>query len=187
MHPLDESPAKSEENKRGRPGVRWQARSARRAGDEEMSRRERGHLRVLIANERKDRLAPLRSERITFSATASVSAPRRRARAPGRAPRGVGVAYGLQLKSGPLGPPHKFLQISDGASRTRTDDLLGAISAPSGSELGLISGFPSLRVGSPNTFPNSLQPVLPARQRAAFGTRHELGVAAGPSCEGTRS
>ncbi len=47
-----------------------------------------------------------------------------------------------------------------GASRTRTGDLLGAISALSGPEFGLTSGFPSLRVSSPNTFPNTLQPVL---------------------------
>jgi hypothetical protein len=47
-----------------------------------------------------------------------------------------------------------------GASRTRTGDLLGAISALFWAEFGLTSGFPSLRVSSPNTFPNTLQPVL---------------------------
>jgi hypothetical protein len=39
-------------------------------------------------------------------------------------------------------------------------DLLGAISALPGPEFGLTSGFPTLRVSSPNTFPNTLQPVL---------------------------
>jgi len=52
------------------------------------------------------------------------------------------------------------LQAFHGASRTRTGDLLGAISALSGPAFGLSSGFPSLRVGSPNTFPNTLQPIL---------------------------
>jgi hypothetical protein len=52
------------------------------------------------------------------------------------------------------------LQRFYGASRTRTGDLLGAISALSGPEFGLTSGFPTLRVGSPNTFPNTLQPDL---------------------------
>jgi hypothetical protein len=47
----------------------------------------------------------------------------------------------------------------DGASRTRTGDLLGAISALSWPEFGLTSGFPSLGGRSPNTFPNILQPV----------------------------
>src|SRR5438034_7609128 len=47
-----------------------------------------------------------------------------------------------------------------GASRTRTGDLLGAISALSWPEFGLTSGFSSLRDSSPNTFPNILQPVL---------------------------
>ena len=49
---------------------------------------------------------------------------------------------------------------SDGASRTRTGDLLGAISALSLPEFGLTSALPSLRVSSPNSFPNTLQPVL---------------------------
>ena len=48
----------------------------------------------------------------------------------------------------------------DGASRTQTGDLLGAISALSWPEFSLTSRFPSLRIGSPNIFPNSLQPVL---------------------------
>ena len=48
----------------------------------------------------------------------------------------------------------------DGASRTRTGDLLGAISALFWPEFSLASGFPSLPVSSPNTFPNTLQPVL---------------------------
>jgi hypothetical protein len=57
-----------------------------------------------------------------------------------------------------LKPPH--LRGFHGASGTRTRALLGAISALSGPEFGLTSGFPSLRVSSPNTFPNTLQPVL---------------------------
>jgi hypothetical protein len=48
----------------------------------------------------------------------------------------------------------------DGASRTRTDDLLGAIPALSSPEFGLSRCFSGLRAGSPNTFPNSLQLVL---------------------------
>jgi AmiR/NasT family two-component response regulator len=61
MHPRDESPAKSEE-KRKRTSRRAVAKldppaGRTLAGDEEMSQRETEHLRVLIANERKDRLA----------------------------------------------------------------------------------------------------------------------------------
>src|SRR4029453_10816177 len=51
------------------------------------------------------------------------------------------------------------------ASRTRTGDLLGAISALSAPGFSLTSGFPSLGVGSPNTFPNTLQPVLQSDRR----------------------
>jgi hypothetical protein len=47
-----------------------------------------------------------------------------------------------------------------GASRARTGDLLGAISALSWQEFGLTSGLLRLLVNSPNTFPNTLQPVL---------------------------
>jgi hypothetical protein len=45
-----------------------------------------------------------------------------------------------------------------GASRTRTGDLLGAISALFWPEFGLTSGFPSLLVSSPNTFPTLSSP-----------------------------
>jgi hypothetical protein len=47
---------------------------------------------------------------------------------------------------------------SDGASRTRTGDRLGTISALSWPKFGLTSRFPTGQV--PNTFRNSLQPVL---------------------------
>jgi hypothetical protein len=47
-----------------------------------------------------------------------------------------------------------------GASRTRTGDLLGAISALSWPEFRFTTCFPSRRASSPNTFINSLQPVL---------------------------
>jgi hypothetical protein len=52
------------------------------------------------------------------------------------------------------------MQVFHGASRTRTGDLLGAIYALFWPDFGLTSGFPSVRVGFPNTFPNSLRPVL---------------------------
>jgi hypothetical protein len=79
----------------------------------------------------------------------------------------LNAAYKRPLKAG-LAPPRgggaahfpPLTAAENGASRTRTGDLLGAISALSGPEFGLISGFPSLRVSSPNTFPNTLQPVL---------------------------
>jgi hypothetical protein len=52
------------------------------------------------------------------------------------------------------------ISTTDGAGRTRTGDLLAAISALAWPELGLTSGLPSLWVSSPNTFPNTPQPVL---------------------------
>src|SRR6266545_6859312 len=69
------------------------------------------------------------------------------------------VAYGLQRQSGPLGPPLKTPQIAYGASRTRTGDLLGAISALSWAEFGFVTTFLGLRISSPNIFPNTLRGV----------------------------
>jgi AmiR/NasT family two-component response regulator len=61
MHLWRKSPARSEENEGGRPGVRRPSldplAGRRLVGVAEMSHRETEHLRVLIANERQDRLA----------------------------------------------------------------------------------------------------------------------------------
>jgi hypothetical protein len=65
-----------------------------------------------------------------------------------------------------------------GASRTRTGDFLGAISALLRPEFGLASGFPSLRVSSPNTLPNTLQPFS-SRTTATIGTEQATGT---PAC-----
>jgi hypothetical protein len=56
-------------------------------------------------------------------------------------------------------------QPSDGASRTRTGDLLGAISALCGPEFGLTSSLPSLRAGFPQHRPQQSAPRSPTRQR----------------------
>jgi len=50
--------------------------------------------------------------------------------------------------------------VLDGASRTRTGDLLGAISALAEAGFGFVEGFPATRHRSPNTFPNISAPVL---------------------------
>jgi hypothetical protein len=63
-----------------------------------------------------------------------------------------------------------------GASRTRTGDLLGAISALGWPEFGLTSGFSRLRVSSPNTFPNSLQPVLQYDNALLLRTSRTIGT-----------
>jgi hypothetical protein len=46
-----------------------------------------------------------------------------------------------------------------GASRTRTGDLLGAISEASAPRFGLVKRLSGSRDDSPNIFPNSLQRV----------------------------
>jgi hypothetical protein len=48
----------------------------------------------------------------------------------------------------------------DRASRTRTGDLLGAISALAEAGFGFVESFPATRHRSPNTFPNISAPVL---------------------------
>ena len=58
-----------------------------------------------------------------------------------------------------LKPPH-LVAVSHGASRTRTGDLLGAISALSGPGFGLVERLQHLCRVSPNTFPNTLRRVL---------------------------
>jgi hypothetical protein len=70
-------------------------------------------------------------------------------------------------------PPH--LRGFHGASGTRTRALLGAISALFWPEFSLTSGFPSVRVSSPNTFPNTLQPVLQWDNAHHWGARRATG------------
>jgi hypothetical protein len=72
------------------------------------------------------------------------------------------------------------LQLLYGASRTRTGDLLGAISALSWPEFGLTSGFLSAWAGSPNTFPNSLQLVRHYDNTFGLGHDGEITPSTGP-------
>jgi hypothetical protein len=71
------------------------------------------------------------------------------------------------------------LQVFHGASRTRTGDLLGAISALAEPGFGFVEGFPATRHRSPNTFPNISAPVLHGegtiRLKVGLGTREVAG------------
>src|SRR5207247_3187650 len=66
-----------------------------------------------------------------------------------------------------------------GASRTRTGDLLGAISALIWPEVGLTSGFPSPSGQFPQHLPQHFAARSPVGQHAPLGTERATGT---PAC-----
>jgi len=57
-------------------------------------------------------------------------------------------------------PQPDFRHFHDGASRTRTGDLLGAIHSPYAGGNRVVQPFLAVPPGCPNTFPNTLRAVL---------------------------